>query len=386
MKRILIVCTCLLMAAVGMVAQEDYKTLASKFEYQNRDFHELKPLPSSAIKFKNRPRNVILLIGDGMGVSQVFAGYTANKGRLNLQHLKHIGFSFTQSSDKYVTDSAAGGTAIASGKKTQNGVVGKDNENRQVTSVLGYAEKNGMATGLVSTSSITHATPASFIAHQPSRKLYENIAADFLLTDVDLFMGGGRDHFEHRKDGRNLISELEGKGYTMVQSLDAVTSDVSLPLGVLAAKKHLPDYTGRGDFLVESTALAVNLLSKQKGGFFLMVEGAQIDWGGHKNDAGYVVREMLDFDRAIGEALVFAANDKNTLVVVTADHETGGMNLFGGDIERGYVEAGFSTGGHTGVMVPVFAFGCGASDFIGMYENTELFYKLTKLLRLKGIE
>ncbi|MDD4755874.1 MAG: alkaline phosphatase, partial [Prolixibacteraceae bacterium] len=154
-------------------------------------------------KFKSRkPKNIIFFIGDGMGVSQVHAALTANKGRLFIENLKYTGFSKTSSADNYITDSAAGGTALSSGVKTYNGAIGLDKDKNRVKTILEIAEEKGIATGLVSTSAITHATPASFIAHQPNRNMYEEIAADFLKTDIDVFIGGGYKHFTNRKDGR----------------------------------------------------------------------------------------------------------------------------------------------------------------------------------------
>lgn len=320
--------------------------------------------------------NIIFLIGDGMGISQIYAGMTANFGKLNLENMPVIGMSKTHSSDAYITDSAAGGTAFSTGKKTYNGAIGVDKDGKPLETILEIAEKQGKATGLVSTSSITHATPASFIAHQPIRSMEEEIAADFLKTEIDVFIGGGKQFFTSRGDGRDLTKQLKENGYTIAFSMEEVANVTDGKLGALLASNANPKYSeGRGDMLPNATDKAIELLSKNSEGFFLMVEGSQIDWGGHANDIQYIVDEMLDFDRAIAKALVFAAKDKHTLVVVTADHETGGLALNGGNIENGEVEGGFTTGGHTAVSVPVFAFGAGAMAFQGFYENTAIFQK-----------
>ncbi|TLX70659.1 alkaline phosphatase [Labilibacter sediminis] len=358
--------------------QENYKEKDTKFDFQNENFYEVKMYSSDELKFKKKPKNVILLIGDGMGVSQVFAGITANKGQLNLLNFKNIGFSKTQSANNYVTDSAAGGTALSSGVKTKNGAIGVDPEGNPVETILEIAEKNDKVTGLVSTSAITHATPASFIAHQLKRKMYEEIAADFLKTDIDVFIGGGKDFFDARKDKRDLTKELEDKGYQMYYDIDDAANVTSGKLGVLTAAAHNPDFSERGELLVKSTEKAIQILSNSDKGFFLMVEGSQIDWGGHQNNTSYVTGEMLDFDKTIGEVLEFAVKDKETLVIVTADHETGGMALLKSDMDKGFVKAAYATGGHTGVMVPVFAIGPGAEEFTGIYENTEVFEKMLK--------
>jgi alkaline phosphatase len=165
---------------------------------------------------KNREiRNIILMIGDGMGTAQIYAGLTANKGKLNLERCTSVGFHKTQSSDKYVTDSAAGATAFACGKKTYNGAIAVDDNKAPITTILEIAENQGLATGLIATCSITHATPACFIAHQSSRTMDEEIAYDFLRTDIDLFIGGGRKFFTQRKDGKNLADSLKGKKYQL---------------------------------------------------------------------------------------------------------------------------------------------------------------------------
>lgn len=365
-------------------AQENYKDKAENLSYQNEDFYEVKKYTESELKFKKEPKNIILLIGDGMGVAQVFTGLTANKGELNLCNFKHIGFSKTQSSDNYVTDSAAGGTALASGVKTTNGTIGLDANGKPAKTILEYAEDNQKATGLVATSSITHATPASFIAHQPSRTLYEEIAADFLNTDIDVFIGGGAAHFKNRKDGKDLTKDLSEKGYQIVYSMEeAEKIQNNGRLAVFTADEHNDDYQLRGNMLVDATNKAISTLSADLHGFFLMVEGSQIDWGGHQNSTSFVAGEMLDFDKVIGEVLKFAIEDKETLVIVTADHETGGMAVTGGDMSTGSVNGGFVTGDHTGIMVPVFAIGPGAEEFMGIYENTEVFDKMMKLWKFK---
>jgi len=345
------------------------------------DGGEAYPVKTFTQKFKSgKPKNIIFFIGDGMGVSQVYAALTANKGRLFLENLKYTGFSKTYSSDKYITDSAAGGTALSSGVKTYNGAIGLDKDKNQVKTILEEAEEMGMATGLVSTSAITHATPASFIAHQPNRNMYEEIAADFLKTDIDLFIGGGYKHFTQRKDGRNLADELKAKGYAVEKDINKIKKIKTGKLAGFVAEEHPGRLAERGNFLPVAVKTAVNILSKNRKGFFLMVEGSQIDWGGHASDTEYIVEDMLDMDRSIGEALEFAAKDGRTLIVLTADHETGGMVVMDGSFETGVVKGEFTTGGHTGVMVPIFAYGPGAEEFIGIMENTEVSKKIKNLL------
>lgn len=373
--------TIFILSGTTVLAQDQYlkaKSDDAEKIYVSENSYTVKEFPQ---KFKgNKPKNIVLLIGDGMGVSEVFAGLTGNKGHLYLENCKHIGFSKTQSSDNYITDSAAGGTALAAGVKTYNGAIGVDAAGNPVKTILEEASEKGLATGLVSTSAITHATPASFIAHQASRSSYEDIAADFMKTDIDVFIGGGLEHFTKRKDGRNLTNELENKGYQVETELNKIKKIKKGKLAGLTAEVHNGRVTERGEMLPIATETALNILSKDKQGFFLMVEGSQIDWGGHAGSTTYVVEDMLDFDQTIGQVLEFAAKDKETLVIITADHETGGMAITGGSMERGIVEGTFPTGDHTAVMVPVFSYGPGADEFIGILENTDIHTKMKKLL------
>lgn len=332
-----------------------------------------------------RVRNVILLIGDGMGIAQVSGAMTVSGYKLNMTRTKHIGFLKTQSYDNYVTDSAASGTAIASGKKTRNGMIGMDPDSNKVDLITELVrDQLKMSYGVVSTSAVTHATPAAFVAHNVTRNDYEGIALDFVRNQPDVFIGGGKSHFANRRDQRDLTKVLERKGYQVVYTMDELQDAESDKLAGLLADVHLPRFSeGREYMLAEATFKAIRLLERNRRGFFLMVEASQIDWGGHDNDAQYVLEETFDLDLAVGVALQYAAEDPNTLVIVTADHETGGFTIPGGNLEEKSVLGKFSTTTHTGVIVPVFAFGAGADEFTGFYDNTELFEKISKLLRLE---
>jgi alkaline phosphatase len=328
-------------------------------------------------KPKATAKNIILMIGDGMGTSQVYAGMISNKGPLNIERCRHIGFARTCSGDNFITDSGASGTAIATGHKTYNGAISVDMDSLPLKTILEYAEDHDKSTGLVATSTITHATPAAFISHQVSRKDYEDIAMDFMKTDVEVFIGGGLDHFNNRVDSLDLTDSLEANGYHMVYDLEEMLCHNSGKMAALLYQGSPPKYSeGREIMLPLSTKMSLEILSQNADGFFLMVEGSQIDWGGHDNDSEYIINETLDFDHAVGLALDYAEKDGNTLVIITADHETGGMGINGGDLQEGTIEAAYTTDGHTGVMVPVFAYGPGAELFQGIYDNTEIFYKM----------
>jgi alkaline phosphatase len=323
----------------------------------------------------SKVKNVILLIGDGMGLAQIYAGYTANFGELNLFKLLNIGFSKTASFNNYITDSAAGGTAMASGKKTHNRAVGVDAVSAPLPNIPDLIAPLGMQSALISCGDITDATPGAFYGHNKERSMNAAIAKDFLQSPVSILIGSGGKHF------LPIREQLEQKGYSFSTSLSALDTIRSKKFVVLADSAGLSIQKGRGDFLVRAFRKATQTLSGGKKGFFLMEEGAQIDHGGHLNSVPYLTTEMLDFDQAVGEALRFADSNGETLVIITADHETGGLSLLDGDIKKGYVDGQFSTSDHTAIMVPVFAYGPHSMDFRGVYENTELFEKIMRIIR-----
>jgi len=332
-----------------------------------------------------KPKNIILMIGDGMGISQITAGMVVRKDALNLERCKVIGLIKTNSADNLITDSGAGATAFSTGVKTYNGAIGVDPDTIARPTILEIAEKNDLSTGLVATCSVTHATPASFIAHQPNRYMDEAIAADFLNTDIDVFIGGGSKFFQTREDGRNLLEELQEKGYQVAHTIeDIMNINTGKLAGFIAEEQPVPMLKGRGHVLAQAATTAITVLDQNDKGFFLMIEGSQIDWGGHANESEYIITEMLDFDLAIGKVLDFAESDGETLVIITADHETGGYAIKGGNLAEGKVEGSFTTDYHTAVMVPVFAYGPGAEAFAGIYHNNIIFNKMMDALGLSA--
>lgn len=337
---------------------------------------------SQLLLAKTKPKNVVFIIGDGMGLTQIHAGMIANGNKLEMEAFRNIGLVKTNSHSHFTTDSGAGGTALACGIKTNNGMIGMGPDSVAVKSILHLAEQKKLSTGLVTACAVTHATPASFVAHQVSRNMYEEIAADFLKTDIDVFIGGGRNHFEKRSDERNLSMELRNKGYNVAYSTDEVKAVKSGKLAGLLFPEHTPAMPERGNFLPEMSMTAIDLLDNNKKGFFLMIEGSQIDWAGHDNNAENISLEVIDLDKTIGRVLEYARKKGNTLVIVTADHETGGMTLPDGDLKTNTVKSAFSTKNHSGVMVPVFAFGPGAEEFMGFMDNVDFKNKIARLLRL----
>jgi len=335
-------------------------------------------------------KNVILLIGDGTGLSQISSAFYFKKSDPNYARFKHIGLINTSSSREDITDSAAGATAFAAGIKTYNGAIGVADDSTKVKNLVEIVSQQNIKTGVISTSSIQHATPASFYAHVINRGMYEDITADMLTSDIDFFAGGGTKFFNKRKDGKDLLAALKTKGFGLDTIALGQFSEIKQhsKMAYLLAENHMePVAKGRGDYLPKATELGLQFLNSgaDNSSFFLMVEGSQVDWGGHANDAEYLISELIDFDDAIGKALDFAEKDGNTLVIVTADHETGGFTLAStlkktedGKSYSDYKEitGTFSTNGHSATLIPVFAYGPGAEAFSGVYENNEIFHKI----------
>ena len=328
-------------------------------------------------------RNIILMIGDGMGLNQQYAVYTANKGSFEVERCPYVGLVKTYSANHYVTESAAAATAIACGEKTGNGMVGMRSDSTRLKSMLEYAADNDLATGIVITSYLPCATPAAFVAHVHHRDEYENIAMAYVQSKINVCIGGGRKFFENRTDSVNLTEMMKAKGFRVAYTMDEVKAIQEGNLLGLLAEDSLRRYPARGEMLPEATAATIQILNRNEKGFFLMVESSQIDWAGEYNDQKHLVDEMLDFNRTIKVALDFAEKEGQTLVIITGDHETGGMTITNGNLQTGELTINFSIKmDHSGVPVPVYAFGPGAELFTGIFDNTEF---LPKVLNLFGI-
>lgn len=327
------------------------------------------------------PRNVILLMGDGMGIGHVTAARIAGPGpdgKLAMDTMPYTGFVLTHPSGKLVTDSAASATALATGHKTTNGAVSVDPDGRRLKTILHLARDMGKSTGIISTKSVTDATPAAFTSQVRSRGEHAEIASQMIASGVDVVLGGGRSAFlpktagsGAREDGRDLLAEARDGGYDVFDSAEKMSASQSDRMIGLFAPDSMttqpPEPT-----LAEMTAKAISALSRNERGFFLMSEGAQIDSFAHGNNSEGAVRQTLLFDDAVRVALDFAAEDGRTLVLVTADHDTGGMGVLDPDAENPRYRAGWVGGGHTGNMVPLYAYGPGAERFTGTHDNTRI--------------
>jgi len=322
-------------------------------------------------------KNIILIVGDGTGLPQWYAGYTANKGKLNVFNMRYTGLSKTSSYDNYITDSAPGATAFSSGTKTNNRAVGVDHTGRALTLLPEILRQKGIKAGIITSGDLRDATPASFYAHQSERSNYKAILDDLLQSEVDIVMGSAD---LSAKD--STVAQLHRK-FQVRTSVDQLGQLDAKPLLLVDSVASRSVLNGRGDWSQKALKASLELLSKNKTGFFIMLEGAQVDHGGHANKLPYAVTELLDLDKVIGQAMEFADSNGETLVIVTADHETGGLTLTGGDYTRGMISGQFSTGDHTAIPVPVFAYGPRSYLFSGVYENTEIFRKILAALSLK---
>ena len=325
-----------------------------------------------------KAKNVIVLIGDGMGPAQVYSLILTSQEETAFERFPYSGFSITKSASNEITDSAAGGTAIAVGKKTKNNMVGMTPDSIPVPSMLEMFAERGKKTGVVVTCSVTHATPADFIAHNIARGNNEEIALEIANKPIlNVLFGGGKKYFTERKDGLDLISKMWDNGWNIYDSLSQI-EDNSARTMVLTCRKHMVKAPERGNFLPEATAKAIEMLDNENG-FFLMIEGSQIDFACHDNDSTTLVEEMKDFNNTLNVVLDFAEKDGNTLVVVTADHETGGLTFV--DPQGKYTRTDFkwSTGSHSAIFVPVFSFGPGAEKFSGIMDNTEIISKIMEI-------
>ena len=343
----------------------------------------------SAGSVREKPLNLIIFIGDGMGVSHVYAAMTVSGNTMTFPSLPVTGFSRTHSANSYSTDSAAGGTALATGEKTNNRMISVRPDSTVLVTILEHARAAGKSTGIVCTSSLTDATPASFAAHVPLRYDNRRIAAWYTRGTADVFIGGGRKYFEPEVDSNgnisrssDIISQLAMAGYDVTYDIESFEASESGRIAGLMADEDMPRIFEKRDpqYLARATGKAIEVLSRNRKGFVLMVEGSEIDDAGHSNSTSMVTEEVLDLDRAVTVARDFAAKDGKTLIVVTADHETGGMSITGGDNDKKEVKASFSFTGHSGVMVPVFAYGPGAIEFTGIQENTDIFRDMFRLL------
>lgn len=367
-------------------------------------------LASCTFEYQKQPKNVIYLIGDGMGFGAVTSLLLSMEEETGFEKAPVIGLSETCSANNYVTDSPAGGTALATGTRTCNGFLGVGPDSVQLESLLKKAQKMGKKTGIVVNTTLTEATPGAFYAGVTSRKESYKIAEQFTESGVDVAIGAGLSAFINRPDSIDMTEVLINKGYDVYLDWKSVlgtesqkfvgildmgdvhrrnkksTTTASAAEGQevclaarLAATEENADTTRFSEpteYLQKACTKALDVLEKEaKNGFFLMIESAIIDGYGHNNDSEGMIEEMQEFDKTLQTLIAYVNEHPNTLLVVTADHETGGTGVAYKSHEVNHPEGlhlNFSTKGHTGTVVPVFAYGAGAEKFRGIFQNREL--------------
>ncbi len=330
------------------------------------------------------PQNIILMIGDGTGLAQIAAGYFANNEELTYFNLKHMGWVTTKSTDAFTTDSAASGTAYATGHKTYNGAIGVDVNERPLANIPEQLAPYGIISGVVSTDNLNGATPAAFFAHQKDRGMTDEIWADLPASVLKYIAAGNKESMEKRP---RKTQEAIKEAFTVVHSMTDPQCEKAERLAVLppaVETGYIVD--GRTDFLPCATRQAIDFLDQRRQdgkGFFLMVEGARIDKACHANDFPSAVKELLDFDKAIAEAIKFADENGQTLVIISADHETSGLAIWDGEPGKGNVEGVHVSKGHTAIPVPIFSYGPHAQDFMGVQGNEQVAQKILRLLKVQ---
>lgn len=339
------------------------------------------------------PKNIIYMIGDGMGANIIQA--TQEKyadelyeNKLAINYLTNVGTQSTYSASDQITDSAAGGTALATGHKTSNYTIAMDTSHtKEYKTVLELAAEKGKSTGIVVTKSVTDATPATFTAHVEDRLMQNAIAKQQLskIADgtLDLVLGGGSEYYEFFDNEKEFDAAKEN-GMSYSEKWED-TLDDKLPLVGLYAKDALKTTAAYLPTLAEMTDLALDLLSEDENGFFLLVEGSQIDSMGHDNELEKEIYEMYQFDSAIAVAMRYVALHPDTLLIVTADHETGGLYF----PEEGYGDGSnhvYLTDYHTSINVPVYALGHGIEKLDTIKENTDAAGFVASLLGEENFE
>lgn len=333
----------------------------------------------------HQPKNVIFIVGDGMGTAQVYSSIVAQKGESQFLRFPVTGFSRTYSNNKYTTDSGAGGSALATGHKVDNKAIAQSPTGEHYPSLYDTARKTkNKHTGFVVSCSVLDATPASTYGHVAERYMWDKLSLQLSQCGHDVMIGADKASFlpEKRKDGLAPIDTLIRRGYKMLYSQEELQQCNAQRYCALLSENDAPgDAEKRNNWLAPATQKAISTLSKNQEGFVLMIEGSQIDWACHNNDYPHLMKELNEFELMLRIVLDFAEQDGETLVVVTADHETGGLTLHDGDLEEGTNETHFTTGSHTGVMVPVFAYGPGASYFTGIHQNTDFYQIILDILK-----
>lgn len=350
------------------------KTEFIKIGSKETEFIEIKDFPDNL-----KAKNIILAIGDGVGPNHITLSRIAIGGldyRLFIDQIPYHGTSLTHSYNNAYTDSAAASTAFSTGYKTKNRYLSLDPDKEILETILEMLHKKGYNSGLVATSSVTHATPAALYAHIDNRYEYKNIANQLINSSVNIALGGGKKFFDLNEinNSHHVITTKESLqlNFDFSKNLVGLFDDDGI-------KRSNEKPTQR-----QMTNFALNHLNKRCNGFFLMTEGSQIDWAAHDNDANEMIEEFIDFDLTIRDLINFVNEDNETLLIVTSDHETGGLQILKQENDKVVVQWG--TGGHTSTPVGVQAYGPGAELFKGLMDNTDIHYKMLEAIDYKNLD
>jgi len=339
-------------------------------------------------------KNLIFMIGDGMGLSHVSmmlieGGYAPTA----FSRMQNVALISTYSANNRVTDSAAAGTALASGSKTDNGKLGVTPDGNPVESMMAKAVRQQLPAGFVVTCKVQHATPGAFYAHVANRGQYDLISHQLADAGLDVVFGGGRTEMTAPDStGTTAADKLERSGCRVIYDWKDAEDIRSGRVAGFFADDHMPPMLdGRGNYLPQAVRKALEILennAEERGkGFMLMVEGSQIDFESHGNNTPSLLAEVRDFEEAVTAAMRFADHHPGTLVVVTADHETGGLSMPSGKTDFTASESGidyrYGTTSHSGILVPVYLYGAGAERINGVTDNTGLAHKLMEIMGLK---
>ena len=327
-----------------------------------------------------KAKNIILAVGDGGGLNQVMLSRLAIGGmdhKLSIDQLPYHGISLTHSYNNIYTDSAAAATTWATGHKTKNRYLSIDVNKEKLQTITEMLSKKSYISGLVATSSITHATPAAFYAHIDSRYKYSEIAEQLIDSPINIAMGGGLEFFDIEKieDSHHILTNKKSFNLNFNDSKkviglfdnDGIYRDTDKP-----TQREMTDFT-------------LKYLNKnQCNGFFLMTEGSQIDWAAHDNNANEMIAEFRDFDLTIKDLINFVTQNKETLLIITADHETGGLQILKQEDDSVIVQWG--TGSHTSIPVGVYTYGPAAELFNGVMDNTDIHQKMLEAIDYKNLD
>ena len=336
------------------------------------------PNPNQNISLNSKskfPQSIIFIIADGTGIGQYTLSYYANEN-FPYRQFQHIGLVATHPDDglKKVTDSASSGTALSTGKKTYNGAIAVDHDGAPIKTVMEIAKDYNMSTGVVVTSTVSHATPASFLTHIDYRKKEAEIARQLAKSEADVIFGGGAKFWSH-----DVLVDLEKNNGQYIIELDDPYDPSRRLVGLFNADALEPHHEGRNPTTTDMTIKALDILDNNTEGFFLMVEESQVDWGGHSNDAEYIRGEMESLSDLVEMCLNYQREHPEVLVVLTSDHECGGVAVH--DADNGNLDIQFTSDYHSANFVPVWASGPGSNYFDAMMDNTDIGNQLIKYVK-----